>query len=123
VQNRIRSRFRELLRQNIRTEVPKADVVITNPTHLAIALQYDASYMRDGPVVVAKGADEIAAKIREIAGEYDVPIVENKPLARNLYRETEVGDTIPAAYINTVALIYSKVWYLNEERRRRRASA
>jgi len=79
--------------------------------------------MRDGPIVVAKGADEIAAKIREIAGEYEIPLVENKPLARALYKETDVGDVIPPEYINTVALIYSKVWYLNEERRSRRASA
>jgi len=119
IQSRIRARFREMLRQNITTAVPKADVVITNPTHLAVALQYDESYMRDGPIVVAMGADEMAAKIREIAKEHEVPLVENKPLAWALYRETDVGDVVPAAYINTVAVIFSKVWRLNEERRRR----
>jgi flagellar biosynthetic protein FlhB len=119
VQQRIRARFREMLRQNIVTAVPKADVVITNPTHLAVALQYDERYMKDGPVVVAMGADEMAAKIREIAKEHEVPLVENKPLAWALYRETEVGDVVPSAYINTVAVIFSKVWRLNEERRRR----
>jgi len=118
VQARIRGRFRELLRQNISVEVPKADVVITNPTHLAIALQYDQRYM-PGPRVVAIGADEMAARIRNIAQEHEVPLVENKPLAWALYRETKVGDIIPAAYWNTVALILSKVWRLNEERRRR----
>jgi flagellar biosynthetic protein FlhB len=119
IQSRIRARFREMLRQNIVTAVPKADVVITNPTHLAVALQYDERFMKDGPVVVAMGADEMAAKIREIAKEYEVPLVENKPLAWALYRETDVGDVVPEAYINTVAVIFSKVWRLNEKRRRR----
>ena len=118
MQSRIRSRFRDLLRQNISTAVPKADVVITNPTHLAIALQYDQGAM-PGPMVVAVGADEMAAKIREIAQEYEVPLVENKPLAWSLYRETSVGDIIPVNYWNTVAAILSKVWYLNEQRRRK----
>jgi flagellar biosynthetic protein FlhB len=118
VQARIRGRFSELLRQNISAAVPKADVVITNPTHLAIALQYEQRSM-PGPMVVAIGADEIAARIRNIAQEHEVPLVENKSLAWALYRETKVGDIIPAAYWNTVALILSKVWRLNEERRRR----
>jgi flagellar biosynthetic protein FlhB len=121
IQNRIRSRFRELLRQNIAVTVPNADVVITNPTHLAIALQYDQSYM-PGPKVVAIGADEIAAKIRQIAQDSEVPLVENKPLAWALYRETKVDDIIPYAYWNTVALILSKVWSLNQERRRRKSA-
>jgi flagellar biosynthetic protein FlhB len=118
VQARIRARFRDLLRQNISASVPKADVVITNPTHLAIALQYERRSM-PGPMVVAIGADEMAARIRNIAQENDVPLVENKALAQALYRETNVGDIIPVAYWNTVALILSKVWHLNEERRRR----
>jgi flagellar biosynthetic protein FlhB len=118
VQGRIRSRFRDLLRQNIAAAVPKADVVITNPTHLAIALQYDKSSM-PGPMVVAIGADEMSARIRQIAQEHEVPLVENKALAWALYRETSVGEIIPYAYWNTVALILSKVWKLNEERRRR----
>jgi len=119
IQNRIRSRFREMLRSNIASEVPKADVVVTNPTHLAVALRYDERYMKDGPVVTAMGADIMAARIREIAKEHEVPIVENKPLAWALYRETDVGDSIPHAYFNTVAVILSKVWRLNEERRKR----
>jgi len=118
VQARIRSRFRDLLRQNLSAAVPKADVVITNPTHLAIALQYEQRSM-PGPMVVAIGADEMAARIRNIAQEFEVPLVENKSLAWALYRETNVGDIIPVAYWNTVALILSKVWYLNEEKRRR----
>jgi flagellar biosynthetic protein FlhB len=121
IQSRIRSRFRELLRQNISIAVPKADVVITNPTHLAIALQYDQSYM-PGPMVTAIGADEMSGRIREIAGENEVPIVENKPLAWALYRETKVGDFIPEKYWSVVALIFKKVWNLNQERRQRKSA-
>jgi len=118
MQSRIRSRFREMLRQNITEAVPKADVVVTNPTHLAVAIQFDQKTM-PGPMVVAVGEDEMAARIRKIAQDHEVPLVENKPLAWVLYRETEVGDIIPEAYWNTVALILSRVWRLNEERRRR----
>jgi len=118
MQSRIRSRFRDLLRQNLPVEVPKADVVITNPTHIAVALQYDQKTM-PGPMVVAIGADEMAARIRQIAKEHDVPFVENKPLAWSLYRDTKFGDIIPVKYWNMVAAILSKVWYLNEERRRK----
>jgi flagellar biosynthetic protein FlhB len=118
IQGRIRARFRDLLRQNIAVAVPQADVVITNPTHLAIALQYDQLSM-PGPMVIAIGADQMSAKIREIAEENEVPLVENKSLAWALYRETNVGDIIPYAYWNTVAVILSRVWKLNEERRRR----
>ena len=118
MQSRIRSRFRDLLRQNLPAAVPNADVVITNPTHIAVALQYDQKTM-PGPMVVAIGADEMAARIRQIAQEHDVPLVENKPLAWNLYNETKVSDIIPIKYWNMVAAILSKVWYLNEERRRK----
>jgi len=121
IQSRIRSRFREMLKQNINTEVPKADVVITNPTHLAVALQYDQYSMR-GPMVVAMGADAVAARIREIAEGHEIPLVENKPLAWALYRETDVGDIIPESYWNTVAVILSKVWRLNDEKRRRKSA-
>jgi flagellar biosynthetic protein FlhB len=121
IQQRIRSRFRDLLRQNIGVNVPKADVVITNPTHLAIALRYDRKTMI-GPTVTAIGADEMAAQIRKIAEEHEVPLVENKPLAWALYRDTDVGEVIPDKYWNMVAIILSKVWYLNEERRRRKVA-
>jgi len=121
IQSRIRSRFREMLKQNINTEVPKADVVITNPTHLAVALKYDQAYMR-GPMVIAMGADAVAARIREIAENHEIMLVENKPLAWALYRETDVGDIIPESYWNTVAVILSKVWRLNDEKRRRKSA-
>jgi len=122
IQQRIRSRFREMLRQSLTETVPKANVVITNPTHLAVALQYDERYMHDGPIVVAKGDDEIAARIREIAKMHDIPLVENKPLAWALYRETDVGDVVPRKYLQIVAEIYIKVLRLDEKRRERKSA-
>ena len=121
IQSRIRSRFRDLLKQNIITAVPQADVVVTNPTHLAIALRYDAGSM-PGPMVVAVGEDELAARIRKIAQDNEVPLVENKPLAWALYRETDVGQIVPMAHWNAVALVLKKVWYLNERRRKKTAA-
>jgi len=116
VQSRIRSRFNDLLKQNIAAAVPQADVVITNPTHLAVALRFDQNTM-PGPMVVALGADEMAARIREIAKDNEVPLVENKPLAQALYHDTKVGDIIPEKHYYAVALILSKVMRLNEARR------
>jgi len=118
IQSRIRSRFRDLLRQNISTAVPKADVVITNPTHLAVAVQYEPHVMT-GPMVVAIGADEMAARIRQIAKENNVPLVENKPFAWILYRETKVGDIIPEKYYDVLGVIFRQIWSLNEEKRRK----
>ncbi|MCL1930476.1 MAG: flagellar biosynthesis protein FlhB [Treponema sp.] len=120
IRNRIRSRFRELLKQNIAAAVPRADVVITNPTHYAVALEYQVDTM-PGPMVIAKGEDEIAARIRNIARDNGVPLVENKPVAQALYRETEVGQIIPLAYYTVVATILAKVMTINEARRKERA--
>jgi flagellar biosynthetic protein FlhB len=117
IQNRIRSRFRDLLKQNIAAAVPRADVIITNPTHLAVALEYNQQSM-PGPMVTAIGADEMAARIRQLAAESDVPMVEDKPLAWALYRETDVGDIIPEAYYTAVATILRKVMDINELRRK-----
>jgi flagellar biosynthetic protein FlhB len=116
VRSRIRGRFRDLLRQNLAATVPKADVIVTNPTHLAVALEYHAGMPE--PMVSAMGADEMAAQIRRIAKDYDVPMVENKSLAWALYENTVVGDFIPAAYYEVVANIYSKVMRINEMRRK-----
>jgi flagellar biosynthetic protein FlhB len=115
VQSRIRGRFRDLLRQNLTTAVPRADVVITNPTHLAVALEYQASM--SGPMVTALGADEMAARIRRLAEENGVPMVENKPLAQALYRESEVGSIVPAKYLDAIVTIYRKVMDINKLRR------
>jgi flagellar biosynthetic protein FlhB len=122
IRNRIRSRFRDLLKQNIAAAVPRADVVITNPTHYAVALEYNKETMPDGPMVTAKGADEAAARIRKLAQENGVPMVENKHLARTLYREVEVGDYIPEAYYTVVAMILGRVMHINELRRKAKAA-
>jgi flagellar biosynthetic protein FlhB len=114
IQGRIRRRFQDLLRQNISVAVPRSSVVITNPTHLAVALEYH--FGMTGPRVNALGADEIAAQIRRIAQENGVPIVEDKPLAQALYKDARVGDLIPENYITAVAYVLSKVWHINELR-------
>jgi flagellar biosynthetic protein FlhB len=90
-------------------DVPKADVVITNPTHLAVALKYDAN-TGTAPVVVAKGEDYLAQKIKEAAKESDVEIVENKPLARMLYHNVEIGEEIPPELYQAVAEVLAAVY-------------
>ncbi len=90
-------------------EVPAATVVVTNPTHFAVAMRYERG--RDpAPVVVAKGADLIAAKIRSIATENNVAIVENPPLARAIYANVDIGEVIPQEHFEAVAKIISVVW-------------
>lgn len=112
IKSRLRERMRELLTRNMMKAVPKADVVITNPTHFAVALEWKPRLM-EAPTVTAKGVDAIAEKIKEIARENNVPLVENKPLARVLYREVEIGDVIPAEYYEVTALILAEVFKLS----------
>ncbi len=111
VKARIRQMQREMAKRRMMAEIPNADVVVTNPTHFAVALKYTEGKMR-APVVVAKGADEIAAKIREIAAEHKVAMLEAPPLARALYRHTELGDEIPAALYTAVAEVLAYVFQL-----------
>lgn len=111
VKARIRQLQREMAKRRMMAEVPTADVVVTNPTHYAVALKYSEGKMR-APVVVAKGADEVAAKIREIASEHKVAMLEAPPLARALYRHTELGDEIPAALYTAVAEVLAYVFQL-----------
>ena len=92
-------------------EVPRADVVITNPTRFAVALRYQDGAM-GAPRVVAKGTQLVAARIREIAGEHAVPIVEAPPLARALHRHTEIGDEIPEALYSVVAEVLAYIYQL-----------
>jgi flagellar biosynthetic protein FlhB len=108
---RIREAQRALARGRMMQEVPKADVVITNPTHYAVALKYDDRKMR-APIVVAKGTDLTAARIREIAGENGVPVVEAPPLARALFRTVDLGREVPAALYVTVAQVLTYVYQL-----------
>ncbi|MDR0399687.1 MAG: flagellar biosynthesis protein FlhB [Treponema sp.] len=120
VRSRVRARLRQMMTQNMAVNVKKADVVITNPTHYAVALEYHQGTMQP-PQITARGEDETALQIRRIARDNGVPVVENRPLARALYAETEVGDFVPIAYWQIVAKILSKVMGINEERRRREA--
>ena len=91
--------------------MPKADVVVTNPTHIAVALKYDQSVM-NAPTVVAKGEGFLAQKIKDIAEENKVPIVENKTLARTLYAQVEVGESIPEDLYRAVAEVLAFVYKL-----------
>lgn len=115
VKNRLRQRMRELLSQNMAVNVPKADVIITNPTHFAVAIQWDRATMR-APMVTAKGADQLALRIRQIARDSDVPIIENRPLARALYAEVEIGDMIPDEYYQALAVILARVYALDSRK-------
>ncbi|MCR5188676.1 MAG: flagellar biosynthesis protein FlhB [Treponema sp.] len=108
VKSRLQQMQRELLSQNIPKAVSESDVVITNPTHFAVALKYDST-VSDAPVVNAKGSDEMAQTIKRLARENDIPIVENRPLARDLYTNVELGDIIPQTYISAIALVYSQL--------------
>jgi flagellar biosynthesis protein FlhB len=109
VRSRLRERMRELLTRNMIRNVPRADVVVTNPTHYAIALEWNRSSM-EAPAVLAKGMDNIALKIREVAEENEIPCMENKPLARALYAEVEIGDVIPEKYYEVMALVLAEVY-------------
>ena len=115
IRARIRTVQRQLARQRMMAEVPKADVIITNPTHLAIALRYDRKTM-EAPHVVAKGAGVIAEKIIEIGRSHQVPIVENKPLAQMLYKAVELGKTIPSSLYHAVADILAYVYQIKRKR-------
>ncbi|MDP1527279.1 MAG: flagellar biosynthesis protein FlhB [Rhodocyclaceae bacterium] len=110
---RIRSQQREISRNRMMSEVPKADVVVTNPTHFAVALKYDRE-KGGAPQVVAKGMNLVAQKIRDLAGEHKVPIVELPPLARALHRHVEIGEEVPAALYTAVAEVMAYVYQLSE---------
>ena len=111
VKSRIRQMQRQLSRRRMMTAVPTADVVITNPTHVAVALKYDRVTMA-APVVVAKGMRKLAQRIKETAREHHVPIVEDPPLARLLYREAELDRPIPVSLYQAVAQVLAHVWRL-----------
>ncbi|MBI5784008.1 MAG: flagellar type III secretion system protein FlhB [Rhodocyclales bacterium] len=110
---RIRSQQREMARKRMMAEVPRADVVVTNPTHFAVALKYDRERM-GAPQVVAKGMSLVAQKIRELAADNNVPVVEAPPLARALYRHTDIGEQVPTALYTAVAEILAYVYQLNQ---------
>lgn len=104
-------RMMEASRRRMMQQLPQADVVITNPTHYAVAIKYDAKEA-DAPIVIAKGADYVAQKIKEIARENNVEIVENKPLARMLYANVEIGEMVPPELYKAVAEVLAYVYHL-----------
>ncbi|GHV01595.1 flagellar biosynthesis protein FlhB [Campylobacterota bacterium] len=110
IKARIRRIQMEMSRKRMLQDVPKADVVVTNPTHFAVALKYTHKIgTNSAPIVLAKGADLIAVKIKEIAREHDIPIVENPPLARELYKKVDLGEMIPNELFAAVAELFSYV--------------
>jgi len=114
--NRIRRSQQDMARRRMMEQVPRADVVITNPTHYAVALRYDETRMR-APVVVAKGADLVALRIRELAREHAVPLIEAPPLARALHGACDLGDEIPSRLYAVVAQVLTYVYQLRAARR------
>lgn len=112
IKSQRKQRHRQMMNGNIK-DVESAAVIITNPTHLAIAIRYDRE-KDEVPIVLVKGADLMAQKIRERAGECDVPIIENKPIARNLYKNIQVGQGIPADLYQAVAEILALVYQMEE---------
>lgn len=116
---KVKGKQRQIMRQasqrRMMKALPEADVVITNPTHLAVALKYDKDKY-DAPIVLAKGADFLAQKIKDIARENDIEIVENKPLARMLYHNVEIGDQIPPELYQMVAEVLAYVYGLKNNR-------
>lgn len=115
-----RRRMMQQARARMMAAVPEADVVVTNPTHVAVALAYDGS--RPAPEVVAKGQDLIALQIRRLAAEHGVPIVENKPLARSLHASVEIGQLIPEELYQAVAQVLAHVYRVAGRARRRVAA-
>ena len=122
VKGRRRQLARKMIIQRIHRDVPKADVIVTNPTELAIALKYDPDGM-GAPRVVAKGAGFLAARIRQIAIQNGVPIVERKPLAQALYKNVEVGSEVPPEFYQTIAEILAYIYELSGRGMRRMRQA
>ena len=114
IKQKIRAAQREMSQKRMMSEVPKADVIITNPTHISIAIKYDPETMIS-PEVIAKGADVIALKIREIAKDNDIPIVENVPLARGLYKTVKEGQGVPRNLYKAVAEVLAFVYKLKRK--------
>ena len=112
VKSRLRQRMQEILTSNMIQNVPEADVVVTNPTHFAVAMEWNNETMV-APTVTAKGQDNIAFRIRDVATEHGVPIIENKPLARGLYAAVEIGEMVPEEYWDILARVLAEVYKIN----------
>ena len=116
IKSKIRSIQQQMARRRMMAAVPSADVVITNPTHVAVAVRYEAG-RTEAPVVVAKGQELVAARIREIARAHRVPVVENPPVARLLHQRVGIGQEIPAELFKAVAEILAYVYSLRTTKR------
>jgi flagellar biosynthesis protein FlhB len=114
IKARIRKVRMEILRRRMMAQVPKASLILTNPTHYAVALRYEAGM--NAPVLLAKGVDSLALRIREIAGEHEIPIVENPPLARALHANVEIDEEIPEEHYKAVAEVIGYVMRLRRKR-------
>ena len=119
IKGKIRQKQRQMAMARMMQEVPKADVIVTNPTHFAVALKYESGM--SAPIVVAKGQDLVAQKIKELARESRIPIVENKPLAREIYAAVEVGGVIPQELYKAVAEVLAYVYRLKNKNRNKYA--
>ena len=115
IKGKIKQKQRQMAMSRMMQEVPKADVIITNPTHFAVALQYHKGMV--APLIVAKGQDLVAQKIKGLAREAKVPIVENRPLARALYASADIGDAVPSELYQAVAEVLAYVYRLKHRRR------
>ena len=111
VKGKIRQKMREVSQRRMMQNLPQADVVIPNPPHYAVAIKYDPQ-VADAPVVIAKGEDYLAARIKEVAKENKIEIVENKPLARMLYANVDVGAVVPPELYQAVAEVLAFVYHL-----------
>lgn len=112
LKSRLKRRMQELLTASMSQVIPEADVVITNPTHFAVALQWNNETMH-APKIIAKGKDHLALRIKELARRSDVPMVENRPLARALYENVEIGDEIPEEYWDIVSVVLAEIYRLS----------
>lgn len=113
IKARIRRVQREMANKRMMADVPTADVIVTNPTHIAVALKYDATMA--APQIVAMGADLVAEKIKEVARENNIPVLENKPLARTMYKTLKIGQAIPRELFTAVAEVLSYVYKLKRK--------
>ncbi|HAL31996.1 MAG TPA: flagellar biosynthesis protein FlhB, partial [Lachnospiraceae bacterium] len=115
IKGKIKQKMMEASRRRMMQAVPEADVVITNPTHFAVALKYDAE-VADAPIVIAKGQDFLAQKIKDEARSFGVEIVENKALARMIYHNVDVGGKIPPELYQAVAEVLAFVYNIREQK-------
>lgn len=113
IRSRLKQMQRDILSRNMIREVPRADVVVTNPTHFAVALLFEREKM-SAPQVIAKGVDAFALRIREVAKENNVFMIENRPLAQELYKRLEVGDMIPEDLFKAVSLVYAELYRVRQ---------